>query len=248
MAEHRIYNDKFDINTQNTIDFYNARAKRINEMECPYTAVLLGDQSPKHAEEWYLHDKLNLLPLLQVDSESEVLDIGCGIGRWAEYSIPVCKYYYGVDFSCEMIKLAKERCVFPDRDYDFATASFQETVNSTEHTHKFNRVVISGVCMYINDSDLSMCMEKLNDILDDHCIILIKEPIALIQRLTLNEFESESLKSTYDAIYRTREEYSALFQPLMDKGFTIKHESRLDTAEHEKKFSETGRWFIVFER
>ena len=67
MAEHRIYNDKFDINTQNTMDFYNARAKRANEMECPYTAVLLGDSSPKHAEEMYQHDKENLLPLLRKD-------------------------------------------------------------------------------------------------------------------------------------------------------------------------------------
>ncbi len=250
MAEHRIYNDKFDINTQNTMDFYNARAKRANEMECPYTAVLLGDATPEYAEEWYIHDKNNLLPLLKVDGESIVLDIGCGMGRWAEYIIPDSKYYYGVDFSSEMIKLAKERCVFQGKDYEFAAASFQETVLNAapEHIHKFNRFVISGVCIYINDEDLYASFKKVGDLLDEHCTILIKEPIAIERRLTLNEFESEALKSTYDAIYRTREEYYEILRPLMDNGFSIKHEAKLDTMEHEKKFSETGRWFIVLER
>ena len=64
----------------------------------------------------------------------------------------------------------------------------------------------------------------------------------------MNEFESDSLKSTYDAIYRTREEYHEFLKPLIEKGFNIKHESRLDALEHEKKFSETGRWFVVLER
>lgn len=250
MAEHRIYKDKFDINTQNTKDFYNARAKRANEMEYPYTAVLLGDSSPKCGEEKNLYDREILLPLLQINSDSTVLDIGCGMGRWAENIIPDSKYYCGADFSCEMIKLAKERCVFPDRDFDFITTSFQDLVLDPEpsHKHKFNRVIIVGVFMYINDGDLLLCMEKLNDMLEEHCIVLVKEPIAVEQRLTLNEFESQALKSTYDAIYRTRDEYLAIFKPLIDKGFNIKYDSMLNTVEHEEKFSETARWYIILER
>ena len=46
MKETRIYEKKLDINTRNTQAFYNQRAKQLESMECPYTAVLLGDQNP----------------------------------------------------------------------------------------------------------------------------------------------------------------------------------------------------------
>lgn len=57
MSEHRIYEKKHDINTKNTQDFYNDRARRIEEMDNPYVAVLLGDQDPKHAVDWNEFEK-----------------------------------------------------------------------------------------------------------------------------------------------------------------------------------------------
>ncbi len=249
MSEHRIYNKKFDINTQNTVDFYNARAKRLGEMDCPYTAVLLGDQNPKHAEQWNIYEKENILPLMNINASGRVLDIGCGMGRWAESIIPVAEYYYGVDFSCEMIKIAKERCNFIDRDYDFVTASFQEAVSeNASYKHKFNRVIMCGVCMYINDADLSACMEKLNDLLDEHCIMYFTETVAVENRLTLNECESVALKATYDVIYRTTEEYNSFYSPLIQNGFKITHQAYLPHLNNEKGFSETDRWFTILER
>jgi len=41
------------------------------------------------------------------------LDIGCGIGRWAENIIDHCGEYIGTDFSDEMIKQAGERELLP---------------------------------------------------------------------------------------------------------------------------------------
>lgn len=43
-----------------------------------------------------------------LNQEMDFLDLGCGIGRVAKWIIPNIKAYYGVDFSDEMIRLAKK--------------------------------------------------------------------------------------------------------------------------------------------
>lgn len=114
-------------------------------MNNPYVAVLLGDQNPHHALDWNKFEKEHILKKMKIDSNSCVLDIGCGIGRWAESIIPISKYYLGTDFSAEMINVAKQRCKYNGCYYDFINTSFQKLNQITQK--KFNRVIICGVCI-----------------------------------------------------------------------------------------------------
>ncbi len=250
MSNHRVYSEKLDINTQNTMNFYNDRAKRAASMDCPYTAVLLGDQNPKHAEQWDVFEKEHILPQLKLDENSCVLEIGCGMGRWAETVIPMVKCYRGVDFSSGMIETAKSRCVFEGRDYDFINASFQQTVSNPDMFGgiKFDRVIIGGVCMYINDSDMNMCISGLTGLLSEHCRMFLTETVAVETRLTLDECPSEALKTTYDVIYRTPAEYNEYYKSLLDNGFIVKVQDYLPHLNNEAAFSETDRWYSIFER
>lgn len=250
MSNHRVYSEKLDINTQNTLNFYNDRAKRAASMACPYTAVLLGDQNPKHAEQWDIFEKEHILPELQLNENSCVLEIGCGMGRWAETVIPMVKCYRGVDFSSGMIETAKSRCVFAGKDYDFINASFQQVVSEPDLFDgiKFDRVIIGGVCMYINDSDMNICISGLNGLLADKCKMFLTETVAVETRLTLNECPSEALKTTYDVIYRTPAEYNEYYKSLLDNGFKIYKQDYLPHLNNEAAFSETDRWYTIFER
>lgn len=250
MNNHRIYSEKLDINTQNTINFYNDRAKRAASMECPYTAVLLGDQNPKYAEQWNIFEKEYILPDLDLNENSCVLEIGCGMGRWAETVIPLVKCYRGIDFSSSMIEIAKKRCAFEGKDYDFINASFQQAVTDLELLGgiKFDRVIIGGVCMYINDSDLNMCISDLNGLLAEKCKMFFTETVAVETRLTLDECPSEALKTTYDVIYRTPSEYNEYYQSLLNNGFVICKQDYLPHLNSEATFSETDRWYTILER
>lgn len=250
MSSHRIYEQKHDINPANTQDFYNERARRVNEMNNPYVAVLLGDQNPAHAEEWNRFEKEYILPELKIDKSSTVLDIGCGIGRWAESVIPLAGYYFGTDFSSEMIRTAEKRCVFEDAEYTFYHASFSEIAEKKESffSKKFNRVIIGGVCMYINDKELASCIKGFTAHLDEHCIMYLTETVAVKTRLTLDECPSEALKADYDVIYRTPAEYNEFYKALADVGFTIKKQDFLPHLNNEKEFYETDRWYTIFER
>ncbi|MGN0638561.1 MAG: class I SAM-dependent methyltransferase [Huintestinicola sp.] len=250
MNAHRVYSEKLDINTQNTMKFYNDRAQRAASMDCPYTAVLLGDQNPAHAEQWNIFEKEHILPELELNENSRVLEIGCGMGRWAETVIPMVKCYRGADFSSGMIETAKSRCVFKGRDYDFINVSFQQAVSEPGlfGDIKFDRVIIGGVCMYINDSDMDMCISGLNRLLADKCKMFLTETVAMETRLTLNECPSEALKTTYDVIYRTPAEYNEYYSSLIDNGFKIKKQDYLPHLNNEAGFSETDRWYTIFER
>jgi ubiquinone/menaquinone biosynthesis C-methylase UbiE len=248
MSNGRIYSEKVNINSKNVCSFYNNRAQKIDSMKCPYTAVLLNDEEPKHAEEWDKFEKEYILPQLKIDKSSNVLDIGCGIGRWAESIIPLANYYVGTDYAPKMVEAAQDR----NKQYSnckFYNYSFQDLVkNKKDFKEKFSKLIIGGVCMYINDTDLKVCFNGLNDFLDDLCTIYFTETVAVETRLTLNEFYSDALKSKYDVIYRTSAEYNEYYKVLLDKGFRIVKQDYLPKINSDEKYKETERWYTILER
>ena len=250
MSEKRIYGKKVNINSENTKDFYNSRAKSIHNMANPYVSVLLGDQNPEYAMAWDAYEKENILPKMQIDVHSKVLDIGCGMGRWAEVLIPRSGYYCGTDISPEMTKCAEERCNFPERNYDFLNYGFEEfcALPESKLSCRFNRLWICGIMMYVNDDALFAGMERLLDKMDTHAKVYFTETIALEKRLTLNQFYSETLKADYDAIYRTEAEYNQVYRNWLAAGFKIIEQGLLPHLNKEKEYSETDRWYTIMER
>lgn len=241
----RIYGDKVSIQAEDTRSFYDNRAKAMENMANPYMAVLLGDQNPDHAVKWNQFEKDFILPQMEIRRENGVLDIGCGIGRWAEQVSPLCGEYVGTDFSPEMIKAASRRC--GGQNCRFLNMSFQETVRHA-FGRKFDRVFICGVCMYINDTDLPVCFEGLLNLLDEHCILYLTETVAVETRLTLDKQPSEALKADYGVIYRTPEEYRAYYRVLEDAGFRVLKQDYLPHLNTEQGFEETDRWYTILQR
>lgn len=246
----RIYGDKVDINTENTERLYNDRAIRIKEMECPYTAVLLGDQNPEYALEWNRVEKELVLPKLNITESSYVVDFGCGIGRWAEDIIPICNKYTGIDFSAGMVEIASERCSgFVGKNYKFNCNSFQQFIDSYDKKDgKIDVVIMSYVCMYINDDDLKKYFEKLSELVGEKCTIYFLDTVGLKERLTLKGIYSQALKSDYGALYRTVDEYSKLYEIFFQKGFVESASGFMPKLNDEEAYKETDRYYSILER
>ncbi len=97
-----------DIDYQKTRQFFKNRAGKFSD-DNPYSVTMYQDNNKKLVEERNQKETNKLCPLLQLNSESKVLDVACGIGRWAD-SLPVdIKEYCGVDFSKELIQIANQR-------------------------------------------------------------------------------------------------------------------------------------------
>lgn len=105
----RIYGTRTDINEQEVRDFYNKRAALASSMKNPLSAVVNGEQNPEQADTRSRFDREYIVPRLDLTQNSAVLDIGCGMGRFAEMVLPLCGRYLGADFAPEMIAAAEKR-------------------------------------------------------------------------------------------------------------------------------------------
>ncbi len=243
----RIYGEAVDVSASDIREFYDKRAEKyMDGNKTRNTTVLLGDNSPEYADSWNSFEKEFVLPYLNCGEGCRILDIGCGVGRWAENMIPVCKEYVGVDFSHEMIKAASLHFE-QEKNAKFLTASFQELFleKSIQRTF-FDTVIIAGVSMYINDDDLKNCFQKLIELLNTDAVVYMEESVGVEERLTLSKIWSESLEDHYNAIYRTREEYLELLNPLCAQMEIIK-EGYFDQLD-KKDMSETSHWYILLKK
>ncbi|MDE7367964.1 MAG: class I SAM-dependent methyltransferase [Lachnospiraceae bacterium] len=243
----RIYGDELNIDEKAMEDFWEMRAEKYSE-EHPYVSVKLNDKNPDFSDKIDEYERKNVMPMLNIKDDSYVIDIGCGVGRLAESIVDQCRYYLGTDVSEGLLQIARKRIV-SETECDFLPMAFQELDNVSEkvkYSGRYNRVIIVGVLLFMNDAELTKSLENLLTILDEHAVIYISVSVALEERITLTEWESQDFEGEYNAIYRTREEYMKLYKPLLDAGFKVSHQDFL--AKEFQRFSETARYYLILER
>lgn len=242
----RIKKNIENINYDETQFFFQNRAKKYNS-SYPYSVTMYQDSHPELTEKRNIQEVKKLRDLLRLDSSSRILDLACGIGRWAEQIDSNIDYYYGVDFASNLIEIAKKRITSEKKHFlTGAITNIQKVIpNKT-----FNRVLIIGALVYLNDNDIIQMFTQIEHLCESKCIICIREPIALEERLTLKDFFSEELASNYNAIYRTRPELINLLTPsLLENGFSISLEGFLfenETQLNNRK--ETSQYFFILQR
>ena len=77
----RIYADKIEIDNNSTKEFWENRANNINNLQ---TVLLGSDKTGIEQNTRNEHEKLIVESVVKQIQNPRILDIGCGIGRWAE--------------------------------------------------------------------------------------------------------------------------------------------------------------------
>ena len=240
----RVYGEKINIDTENTISFYNQRAKTVKNREKEYTTVLLGDQDPEYAVKWDEYEKGFVLPKLMLNRNKVVLDLGCGMGRLADAVSDKVKEYYGVDFSSEMIAVAKQNV--RNNNCHFYIMSVVDALSDPKITaRKYDLVLMAGVSMYINEDELKESYRLLRNLVNKDSLFYFEESVGKIERLTLNHIWSEDLQDYYGAIYRTREEYKSLIDEYIN-GVEYIEEGYMNFLDKEEQ-TETSHWYALLQ-
>lgn len=244
--ENRIYGRKVPINSESVRAFYDKRAADTGVDRVG--AVLLGNQDPKFLNQRNDYDRENVLPLLNIGPETRVLDIGCGTGRMANFILPNCKFYCGVDFSEEMVKITKQVCQSRGGDYAAYCLSALEAAdqNADFYGGRFGAVIAGGIFMYVNDQDAEHIFQRLPELLEEHSSVYLADPVGIQKRLTLCDFPSETLQTKYNGIYRTPEEYLDLCAPLLSAGFSVVKQGFRPTFG--ETYTDTGRYIVILQR
>ena len=105
----RIKEKVANIDYSETRQFFKNRAQKFQE-DNPYSVTMYQDNNKELVQERNKKEVGRILPMLQLDERSRVLDIACGIGRWADALPGNIAEYCGVDFSSELIKIGRASC------------------------------------------------------------------------------------------------------------------------------------------
>lgn len=244
----RIKNKIADINYEQTLQFFNKRVSKY-KADNPYSVTMYQDNNPALVSERNKAEVSKLLPFLKISPNSKILDLACGIGRWSDAIHTNVDEYCGIDFSEELIKIAQKRQSNRKRNFYVGAVNNLQAVLTENQKGKYNTILLIGILMYINDKDFISTLNQILEVSDEHCIICIREPVGIKERLTLKNFFSNELKDNYNAIYRTRDELMTVFEKtLLINKFQITHEGFMFSEDALNNRKETAQYYYIFER
>lgn len=198
--------------------FFDARAKRIPELG-PLHAVIYQEKQGRLAARRDAAEVDCVLPLLALDGQQHLLDIGCGTGRWASRVAALVASYVGIDFSEGLLSHARQalaeypQCSFKSLGADAISPAALGAI-------KFDRFLCAGISIYLNDDQLLRMLTGIASVSAAQCRLVFREPVGLGNRLTLSNHWSDELEDEYHAIYRTEGEIrAALETTLLAEGF-----------------------------
>ncbi|MHB8872547.1 MAG: class I SAM-dependent methyltransferase [Myxococcaceae bacterium] len=242
----RIVGEKIELDPEDVHRFFERRGETINDAH-PLTSILYQDENPALAEQRDAYEKERVLPLLGLRPEDRVLDLGCGIGRWADVLGGRVRAYHGVDFSASLVAAAKSRVrrdAFTFQQLAVEDASPEALPVPAGFTHVF----IGGVLIYLNDDQVDRSLACAAACCGPSALIYLREPVACEARLTLKRFFSADLKTHYNAIYRTASELRELLdRRLSSAGFRWELEDSL-YPEHLNNRRETRQSILILRR
>lgn len=234
----RLYGERETINKDNVKDFFDKRADKEVESLMTITSFQEKDNLDQRQEEE------SKLILNKIDLKGKnILEIGCGLGRWAEFFHDKCETYLGIDYAANLIELAKDNYNY-DNCYFQVMSALDIEINKLIIKPPFDIIFIAGVLIYLNDEDIPLLIQEINNLVSSKKIIYIRETISTMKsRLTLKDFYSEDLEVDYNAIYRTEEELLNFFKE-------FKHTKLIESDKiHEtlNKHEETGYKYFILE-
>lgn len=243
----RLSKELIDIDYKETKRFFENRMVKYNDKN-PYSVTMYQDNNEELVKQRNDKEIKKLLPLLDITRESKILDVACGIGRWADAINEEIEEYCGVDFCEGLIEIAKRRNKKEFVSFYKGSINNIAAVLKDNNKGDYNVILMIGILMYLNDYDLYSVFKQIEQICEPNAVLCIREPIGIQNRLTLKDFYSDDLQENYNAIYRTKDELKRFFQDsLLNKGFSIFKEGFLfEDALNNRK--ETSQYYFILKR
>lgn len=234
----RLYGEKENIDKENVKEFFDKRANK----EVDSLMTITSFQEKENLDKRQLEESEVLLNNIDFTNK-KVLEMGCGLGRWAEFFHDKCDTYLGIDYAENLIELANENYKYDNCHFQVMSA-LDIDIDTLIIKPPFDVIFIAGVLIYLNDEDIPKLIDEINNISSEDKIIYIRETISVMDtRLTLKDFYSEDLEVDYNAIYRTQEELLDYFNSF-NNITNIKSEK---IHENLNKHTETGYKYFILE-
>lgn len=180
----------------------------------PYLKGVYGLGEGGEIEIPYRHffELKHLQSVVKFNEHMDVLELGCGSGRWAISLAPKVNKYVGVDFSRESLLFAEQEA----RKNNITNVQFIESsVIDYTSTDKFDIVYFSAVTQFLSDEDFIRVLHNIENSFMPNCII--------IDRSTVNFMKRNIRYDDYFSIYRTPSELTAIYNSF---GFKLEYQNK----------------------
>ncbi len=145
-----------------------------------------------------------------LDPDSIALDLGGGNGYWAFRLASRVREVHVVDFCAPLIESGRRKA----RDRGVSNVWFTHAAaQDYESARPFDLIFVSGLLIYLDDADLARLASRIADYSRNGTTLILRDGTGIRGRFEINRW-SEALAANYAAIYRTRDEYVALFQSI----------------------------------
>ncbi len=132
------------------------------------------------------------------NTDACVLDLGSGIGYWAEYFAERFSRVVAVEASKPLYEALEQRCASNPR-----VATIHGDVMQFQPEDPYDVVFLGGMLMYLNEQDVISLLAKLVPFLEPGGVILCRE--------TTVRAGTTTRQGDYQAVYRSVADYKRIF-------------------------------------
>lgn len=184
-----------------------------------------------------------MMAYVEPNKSMKLLDLGSGYGTWSFTFAEDVKLVHAVDYIEDMIKIGKKRA----HDEGIKNIKFfQLSVQEYTKNEKYDMILLSGICLYLNDTDMRQMFRNMQNYSKEGTKIVLRDSTGLKERYIIEKEYSDRLKAMYSATYRTREEYVKLFEKA---GFElIKDEDMFEEGSRLNRHKETRLRIYKFKK
>jgi ubiquinone/menaquinone biosynthesis C-methylase UbiE len=166
-------------------------------------------------EVWYRHyfEFRHLQRICRFRKDMQVLELGCGNGRWALSIAPLVGNYVGVDFSTSALQVAREQV---KKNKLPNVSLIEKNIGEFMSPDTFDVIYLSGVSQYLTDEEFELTLAHIRACCHPATII--------VDRSTINMKQSEIMeKKDYWAVFRTPAELALRLKAI---GFALSYQKR----------------------
>lgn len=221
--------------------FWEKRAEKFGKVS--FESIVTLEEDTEALVEKIKVETESVFALLGDISGRSILDLGAGVGQWSFRFIERgALSVTAVEYASNLVRIGREEVARRGlKGIEFIEAPAEKFVAD----RKFDIVYISGLFVYLNDDQVSELMLHLLDMLKPRSgILLLRDGTGIEKRHVINQKMSVHLGTKYSAVYRSREEYLALFSEI---GLTCNYDQDVFPEAHSlNKYHETRLRFYLF--
>jgi len=188
--------------------FWDAQARKLGATAVASSVTNL-EEDPELVAEKVAHERRRVREFLPLDPGASLLDLGAGIGAWSLYLAPFVARVVAVEYNEAFVRFGREEQARGGIGNVEFVVSPAEAFTTAE---PFDLVFISGLMIYLNDGAALRLMRNLRALVRPGGAVVLRDGTGVPARHEINDRFSEALQARYSAVYRTREEYVALFR------------------------------------